>query len=872
MRLVPHWLLRLVGSARRTDGETRLDEEIRFHLDMHAKRAERDGVSSEEARRHAAIAFGGREAWREAARDEYRNRTLESVLQDTRFALRTLRKSPQFAAIALLTFALGIGASTAVFSVVSGILLRPLPFAAPERLAAIWPNSTISNAELEYLQQHATAFEAVAAFSPGWGIALTGSGEPRQLDGARVSTNFFQTLGIRPMLGRAFVDGESLQGQWNVAVISNELWQSQFGGDPTVIGRVVQMDGNPTRIIGVMSASFEAFQRGVDTWLPLQVDRSSRYYTGQTALGFGRLKPNATHATATANIATLVPQMRMQFNYTEEYGKGGTVVALQDMLVGNVRRSLLVLLGAVTFVLLIAGANVGNLLLVHATARRRELAVRRALGASKSQVAQQLLVQSIVIAMVGGVLGTILGIVGVRALKTILPSSLPLLASVSIDWRVLLVSTLATILIGVAFGVAPALTATRVDPDGALRASSSGGVTRAGAATRRGLVVIEIALAMVLVVGAALMTESLRRLSNVDLGFAPSGLLSFRIQPTSGQVNDAEQIRVYFDEMRRRLAAQPGVQSVGAIQHLPLSGFNWRGDLDIEAHPLPATATHPRAVWRSVVGEYFATMKIPLRRGRLFASTDTRDAPPVVIINEAMARRHWGDADPIGQRIKVGNGSRNDWATIVGIVGNVRFQSPNADPADEVYRPNEQQGLAFMHFVVRTSGDPRAVMPALRTAIRSLDATVPIADVRALGDLYNATTATPRTIARLLLGFATVGLLLAAIGVYGVISYGVGQRTRELGIRTALGAVERRITGMVVLEGVRMSIVGIVIGVVAAVMASRSLSTLVFGVATTDTTVYAGVSLLLLLVAVAASYVPARRAARVDPLVALRSD
>lgn len=870
MRLVPNWLSRLFGSARRAETEARLDEEIRFHLEMHAERSARDGATTDEARRQAAVAFGGRETWREAARDEYRHRRIERVLQDARFALRVLRKSPQFAAIALLTFALGIGASTAVFSVVSGVLLRPLPFADPERLAAIWPNAAISNAELEYMQQHATAFEAVAAFSPGWGIALTGSGEPRQLSGARVSTNFFQTLGIRPQVGRAFADGESAPGQWNVAVVSHELWQTQFGSDASVVGRVVQMDGTPVRVIGVMPASFEAFQRGVDVWLPLQIDRQSRFYVGQTAIAFGRLKPSSTHASATANIATLVPRIRAQFQYTEEYGKGGTVIALQDSLVGDVRRSLLVLLGAVAFVLLIAGANVGNLLLVHASARRRELVVRRALGASRSQVAQQLLVQSVVIATIGGTLGTMLGVGGVRLLKTTLPASLPFLSSVAVDWRVLAVATAATILIGLVFGVAPALTATHVDPDGALRAASTGGVTRAGSATRRTLVVIEIALAMVLVVGAALMTESLRRLSNVDLGFTPAGLLSFRIQPTSGQAGNPEQIRVYFDEMRKRLAAQPGVTNVGAVQHLPLSGFNWRGELEIESRPLPPTATKPRAVWRSVVGDYFATMEIPLRRGRLFAATDTRDAPPVIIINEATARRHWGTDDPIGQRIKVGNGSRNDWATVIGVVGDVRFQSPEAAPTPEVYRPNEQQALAFMHFVVRTTGDPRAAMPSLRTAIRSLDATVPIADVRALGELYNTTTSTPRTIARLLLGFAAVGLVLAAIGVYGVISYGVGQRTRELGIRTALGAVEGRITSMVVLEGLRMSVIGVVIGVVAALVASRSLSTLVFGVTTTDATIYAIVSISLLVVAAAASYVPARRAAQVDPLVALR--
>jgi putative ABC transport system permease protein len=874
MRPFREWIARLRGTLTSRDVEARLDEEIRFHIDMHAERKVRDGFAPDEAKRAALVAFGGREPWREAARDEYRSRNPEGVWQDARYALRSLRRSPGFTIVALLTFALGIGATTAVFSVVSGILLRPLPFAAPDRLASIWPTSTISNGELEYLQQHTKTFAAVAAFSPGWGVALTGSGEPRQLDAARVSTNFFQVIGARPEIGRVFADGESLPGAWNVTVLSHALWLSQFGGDPAVVGRVVDMDGVPSLIIGVMPARFEAFQRGVDAWLPLQIDRSSPFYTGQTAHGFGRLAPGASFSAATAEVATLAPQMRATFNYTQEYGIGGTVVPLHDLLVGNVRQSLLVLLGAVAFVLLIAGANVGNLMLVHATGRQRELAVRRALGASRGQIARQMLVQSLIVALAGGVIGTIVGVAGVRGLKAILPQSLPLLSSVSVDGRVLFVSAFITVGIGLLFGIAPAMTATRVDPEGALRVSAAGGSNRAGNATRRTLVVVEIALAMVLVIGAGLMTQSLWRLSRLDLGFDPRAVVSFRIQPSSGQVNGPEQVRVYFDEMFRRIAALPGVERVGGAQHLPLSGFNWNASLDIERSPIASTATHPSVVWRSVAGDYFDAMRIALRQGRLFTAADNRDAPAVVVINEAMAKHYWSGRSPIGERIRAGNASRKDWATIVGVVGSVRFASPGTPPSDEIYRPNTQQGLVFMHVVVRAKGDvdPLVLMPSIRGAVRSLDTTVPIAEVRSLGDLYAASTATPRTIALLLLAFAGVGLVLGAVGIYGVISYAVGQRTRELGIRLALGAIEGRIVTLVVGEGARMAGVGIIIGAIGGAIAARSLRTLVFGVTTTDAATYVAVAALLSIVALAAAYIPARRASRVDPLVALRSD
>jgi predicted permease len=398
---------------------------------------------------------------------------------------------------------------------------------------------------------------------------------------------------------------------------------------------------------------------------------------------------------------------------------------------------------------------------------------------------------------------------------------------------------------------------------------------RGGRATTRArelLVVVEIAVAMTLAVGATLMTESMRRLSRVDLGYDATNVLSLRIQPSSGQARGADALRVYFGTLQQRLAALPGVSDVGAVQHLPLTGFNWHGAIDVERRPIPAGQAKPNATWRTIVGDYFAAMKIPVLRGRAFTASDTRGAPPVVIINATMAKHLWPGEDPIGQRIKVGNGTRNDWATIVGVVGDVRFASPDAPATDEVYRPNAQQGLSFMHFVIRTNDNPLAHAADVRAAIRSLDTTVPIADLRALGELTATANATRRTIAQLLSGFALLGLVLGTIGVYGVVSFGVAQRTRELGIRSALGAQQQHLVAMVIGGGLRMALGGIVVGTIAAVVASRSLNTLVYGVSTTSPTVFLIVACLLGAVAALSSALPAWRAARVDPLLALRSE
>ncbi len=795
----------------------------------------------------------------------------QSFGRDLGIALRQARKERALTLVALATFALGVGANAAMFSVLRSVLLRPLPFAQAERLAAVWPTRTISNAELVFMQRHTTTLSDVAAFSPGWGIAMTGVGEPRQLDAARVSTNFFSTLGSRPLLGRTFLPEESAAGHWNVVVLSHALWMSQFGGDSSAVGRTVDMGVEPHTIVGVMPADFEAFQAGVDAWLPIQIDPASPFYTGATATAFGRLRPGATVAQATRELASLAPAMRAAFGYTDDYARGATVTDLHDSLVGGVRRSLLVLYAAVAMLALIAVVNVGNLLLAHAVGRRREMAVRRALGASKSTIVQQLLVQSLVLAAAGGAVGTAAGVAGTAALRALLGASLPRSGEIRLDGAAVVVTAIITILAGIAFGIGPALVASSVDPDGALRASALDAGGHRAARVRQSLVAAQVALATVLVTGASLMVVSLWRLARVDLGFDPSRVATLLIQPTSGQLRNSD-ATTYFDELTRRIAAVPGVERVGAAQHLPLSGFNWNGDLEIETQPVASTAARPRVVWRSVVGDYFDAMRIPLVRGRLFQSTDTRDAPPVALINVTMAKRFWPGRNPVGERIKFGNGTHKDWATIVGVVGDVRSQSTDAPAPLEVYRPNTQQGLVFMHYAIRTRGDPLSAMASIRAAIRSFDRTVPIADVRSMEQLSAMSSSTRRTIARLLSAFAALGLFLGAVGIYGVVAYGVRRRTREIGIRAALGAVETRLTAMVIGEGLRLSSVGIAIGVLVAMLATQPLHALLFGVTPLDPLVYLVVGATLVGVTIVASLAPARRAARVDPVVALKSE
>ena len=857
---------------RRSNADRDSAEELAFHVERETERLIQRGLAPVEARRAALAELGGVTRWREEIADQRAGAVVHGIWREITQAARALVRRPAFSIPAVLTLALGIGANTAVFSVVRNVVLRPLPYGEPERLVAIWPTSSISNAELDYLQQNTRSFDAVAAFSPGWGYSMTGAGEPRQVDVARTSANFFQTLGVAPLLGRAFVDAESAPGQATAVVLSHRLWMEQFAGAASAIGAVVTMNSIPHRIVGVMPASFEYHQPRVEAWVPLEVDPASQFYRGATALGLGRLRAGTSIDQAQSELTTLIPQLRAMLEAPASYGNGYTIVPLRDAIVGSSRLSLFVLFGAASFIVLIAGANYGNLLLLRAASRRREVAVRAALGASRARIARQFLIESIVLSSVGGIAGFALGAFGVRALRALLPADLPRLASVSVDMGLLLTCAGLAVAIGAIFGVAPALIASRGAQHDALR--EAGGVTRenAGGTTRATLVVLEFASALVLLVGAGLMLQTVWRIQNVDAGFSPERVLSFRLQPTAVRVSATTERSVYFEELFTRISAIPGVERVGSSQHLPLTGFNWGADLTIDSRPAAPGSTLPRTTWRTVSGDYFGAMQIPLRRGRVFDATDRSGSQPVVVINETMARRFWPDEDPVGRRIMLGRASLNDWVTIVGVVGDVRFRALSQPATNEVYRPLAQQWQSSAFVVVRTSGDPMAAMGAIRRVIRAYDATVPISAVQPVEAIVRASFARASMVMLLLLSFAAVGVALGGVGIYGIISYDVSQRTRELGIRAALGAASRSLAGLVLRRAVTLALIGIAVGSVGALATVRALESLVFGVEVRDPLTFIALSVFLVVVAVVAAHVPARRALRIDPATALRSE
>jgi predicted permease len=792
---------------------------------------------------------------------------------DVRYAIRGLVRRPAFTIVAVLTLALGIGANAAIFSAVRGILLRPLPFRAPERLVAFNAEQFVSNAEVLFLRDNARTLSAVAAISPGWGMALTGTGEATQLTTARVSTNLLDLLGVRPMLGRTFVDGESTPGRETVAILGHALWVGRFGGDPSVIGRRIVLDGTPYSVIGVLPPAFEVLGKPADLWTPLVIDPTAWFHKGAVSWLVARLRDGTTLDESRAELATLFPRMREALDYAPDYYRNVSLVALQDRAVGSVRTALLVLLAAVGFIVLIAGATVGNLLLMRAAGRRREIAVRTALGASRPRVIAQMLVESVVLALGGAAAGIALGAVGVRVLRGTLPADTPRLASIALDAPVLAVCTALAILIGIGFGLAPAFLASGADVQDALRGARGVAGRAGGERTRGALVIAEVALTLVLVIGAGLMMRTLWSLSHVDAGFRAEGVLALRVQP-SGDRYDTNQKRVdYVKLLLGRLAALPGVQSTGMIHHLPLAGYAWYANIDLEGRVRAPGEAPMRSGWRVIEGDYFRTMGIPLLRGRAFTPSDTRDATPVVIVNEAFARSAWPGDDPIGKRFTAGNATRGSGAvTVVGVVGGVRHVSLDAKPEPELYRPHAQTPMGAVTLALRTRGDRLALAGLARQTVQAVDADVPISEVRSLEQVMSESVARPRLIMALLLVFAGVGVVLGAVGVYGVIAYAVGERRREIGVRIALGAEPSRVAGSVVARGVRYASIGVVIGVAGALAVTRVMRTLVFGVSTTDPATFGLLSVFLIAVAAVASYLPARQAAKTDPMVALRNE
>ena len=810
---------------------------------------------------------------------------------DIRFAARQLARSPGFTVVATVTLALAIGAITAVFSVVDGVLLKPLPLGAPDRIMKVASTgrdrklSATSPLDYEDMRSRLRSFSSLAAYFTA-SANLTGDGEPQRVDDAGVGADFWRVIGLSPALGRGFAPNEDQPQAARVVILSDRLWRSRYSGDPHVIGRRMMLDGTPRTIIGVAPPSL-TFPEHPDLWTPLvfSKDDLSPEQRGAHWLDVvGRLAPGATVAQANREIVALARRLEQQYPESNT-GISGAVKPLQDFVVGNVRPALLTLFAAVAFVLLIACANVANLQLVRASTRETEIAVRTALGAGRWRIIRQLLTESLLISIVGGVAGVLLALWGVALLVRFGPHDLPRLDEVHLDGAVLAFTALITLGTGVLFGIVPAFGATRARLTAMLKESARGSSgSRTTRRVRGALVVGELALAMLLLVGAGLLVRSFTHLMAVNPGFHPDRVLTFDVSAPETKYADRHALRTLTSDILSHVRAIPGVQSAAVVGGLPLGDFSLRTTVHIVGTPKERPGERKRTYVTLVSPDYFRTMGIPLIAGRDFTAHDGGGAPIVSVIDESLAKRYFAGRSPIGSRIEIGwttdtaSAKGGDTTTVtlggdvIGVVGDVR-RFNLATPADaETYIAIDQPTLSTFSVVMRTSGPPTAVEDQVRGAMRAVDPDLPIAQLRLLRELVSESVSQPRFYMALLASFAGIALVLAAVGIYGVISYAVSQRSRELGIRIALGASRTDVMAHVLRPGAALAGAGVAIGIVASLLLTRLIASLLFGVAPVDPVTYVAVAIVLLGVAVAACVVPARRASRVDPLVAMRSE
>ncbi len=802
---------------------------------------------------------------------------METPFKDIRYGVRSLLKHPGFTAIAVITLALGIGANTAIFSVVNAVLLRPLPFDDPERIVWLWdtqpqlPTAPASLPDFLDWKEQNRSFEHLAAFQSGNMFLDAGDGTSDTRVGL-VTPEMFSLFHVSPILGRTFTDEETLPGRNRVAVLSHSMWRNRFGSDPNVLGRTIQLSGAAHTIIGVMPAGFSYPDRA-ELWRPLRIDPAKLDRGPHYLRVVGRLKPGVTLAQAQADMSAIAGRLAQQ--YPEKIaGHGVKLERLTDVIVGDIGLALFVLLGAVGFVLLIACANLANLMLARVGARQKEIAVRTALGASRLRIVRQLLTESILLAVSGGAAGLLLATWAVSWLVSLSPDTIPRVNEISVDPRVAGFTLLISVATGVLFGLAPALQVSRPDLTDALKES---GRTTAGLRRNRlrgALVVSEVALSLVLLVGAGLMIRSFAKLNQVDPGFNPARVLTLGVTLLPSKYPADEQVAQLYSQILERAAAAPGVVSAGAISELPLSGGNTSDYFTIEGRPAIAKEAEPLTEYRVVTPRYFESMGIPLLSGRDFAGTDTRQSPNVVVINDAFARRHFAGENPLGHRIKL-QGQERDPFLIVGVVGNVRDIGLDEQPTPEAYVPFLQDPLSqtyqrSMRIVARTISDPRDVAGSLRSALTSIDKSLPVYEIKPMTKYLRDSLSRRRFSLVLLSVFGGVALTLAAVGVYGVISYGVTQRTHEMGIRMALGAQSRDVLKLVVRQAMMLALGGVGIGLLAALALTRLMKSLLFDVGATDPLTFAVIALLMTLIALLACLFPARRATKVDPLAALR--
>jgi putative ABC transport system permease protein len=818
---------------------------------------------------------------------------MNALVQEIRIAVRTLCRNGGFAAVAVLTLGLGSGATVAIFTVVNGVLLRPLPYAQPERLVRIWnswdetPRAELSPAEYFDLREQARVFSAMGVYATS-GMDLSGDAEPQRVSGAWASAGLFTTLGVQPALGRLFTDADDAVGAAPVVLLSHELWQRRYGVNPSIVGRAVTVEGTRAEVIGVMPPDFRlpgdfATDDATEVFVPLGIDRTSVPNRGSHFLvGIGRLASGHSAAEATAELRTIAAGFVREFpdDYPAEMAFSTAAEPLAESITGPVRPALILLLMAGGLLLLIACANVANLLLIRAEDRQRELALRRALGAGRGQLVRQLLVESALLATAGGVLGLLISAGAVSGLLALRPPDLPRFGEVSIDMQVYGFALLLGFVTATLLALAPAVFATRLNAHAALK-DGGGRATASGnrQTFRNGLVIVQMATALVLLLSAGLLVRSFVQLLRVDPGFTTDNVLTVNVALPSDEYASIEEVAAFYDQLTQRVGSLPNVAEAGAVTGLPLA--TTRGDLNfrVEGRPVPEGDVSPRADWQVVTPGYFAAMGMQVQRGRGVTAADRTDAPGVVVVNETTARRYWPRQDPIGQRIELGGGAAPEWPTVVGVVRDVRHEGLGAEPKAEMYLSHAQfrlwgsgSPMRSLTLTVRTRTDAAAMSGAVRREIRALNSALPLTEFTTMRQVRAASVARPRFLVTLLAAFATVALCLAAVSIYGLISYAVSRRTQEIGIRMALGARGREVVRMVVRQGALLVGGGIVLGVIGGIIGTRLLQGLLYQVHPVDPVIFSVAPLLLAIIALLASYVPARRATRIDPMIALRAE
>ncbi len=880
MRTLDKLRLRFISLFRRGKADAQLEDELRFHLDQLVSENLAAGMPPDEARRSALAAMGRIMAIQEDCRDMRGTGWIDDFLQDLGYAWRSCHRNAAFFLPAILILAVGIGVNTAVFTVVRSVVLNPLPFPNSHQLVMFWKTARndsaqrggIAPADFLDLLQRVRSCASIAAFTNTF-FDVTGVEDPYRVVAARVSSNYFSTLGLRPAAGRDFVPDDDLPASARVAILSNALWQRRFNGRLDAIGASVTLNHESYTILGVMpdfvSPEIVGPSGGPELWTPLRLAQERTERGSGYMRIIARLGPGRSLDTLRAELAHL----SQQFEALQPRAYGGkflSAVPMHESIVGGVRQLLLVLWGAVICVLLIACTNLANLLLVRSTARIRELAVRASLGASHWRLTRQLLAENIALALCGGSLGLALAWAAIRALPAMGLKNLPRLDEVAIDGWVVAFSLRLSTMTGMFFGALPAWKISWLDPRQSMQQGNRIAGDRRGNFLRGLFVVVQVSLALILVTGAGLLIRSFVALQTADLGFQPENLLTFEL-PLSGERSQGERAARFYGEVAQRLSRLPRVQSVGAINYLPLRGNVFAWGFLIQGRDLPRGVSLPFAEYRVVSGDLFSALGIRLKAGRGFDERDNRTAAPVAVINESMARRYWPGEEPIGKQFRLGGPPAIfPWLTVIGIAADVRYGDVEVAPEPTIYQPLSQARGGSLSIVVRASGNPAALAGAIRGEVRDIDRSVPVLNVREFRDYVSESFAQRRLVLAVVSAFAGIALFLAAFGIYSVVSYSVTQRTREIGLRVALGARQIGILKLILRQGIPVSIAGIALGLAGTLAFAKGIRTLLYGVAPMDPLTIGLVCVLLLVVAVLASYVPAKRALRIDPAVALR--